>query len=438
MEEETKNPDSSNDMAPPPKKKKENSTKPVQKQLATKPVQKQSAVAEASISKIETATKEKTLTQGTATKKNKHKKLVGAGTVTKSPVQTTAHVAKAKATSDSSFTCSNDDDVSDGSLEATFEPTPKNSKASSSGRIQSGSERKASASQPVYGNETTKDYYLLKPVAFDVDTAVGQGITQSLKVPLVKDHLDRNYLIGDVVRKSGAVKGTRKKPGHVLYDVAWRYSCYGETSISNISLNEGIIAYHTLGLQSQDNTRSPGDIFVCMDPFQDSALKDMLQDSVEESYVDLPALSSESDSDESTKDGCCEDMLFSQSHFEFVDSFRKDNEHQPEYGGESSDDEEVDNVNASSGLGLEWIPTTSGPTASITVDPSKSMNMPAEILPNFQEHFSNPTTSFFPFLPETIWQKITFETNTYAHEKSGGGKKTLGGILGRKTYLYKK
>ena len=45
-------------------------------------------------------------------------------------------------------------------------------------------------------------------------------------------------------------------------------------------------------------------------------------------------------------------------------------------------------------------------------------------MPQFNsKYFDTPCSSFFSFLPVAMWEKITYESNTYAHEKIRTSKK---------------
>ena len=62
---------------------------------------------------------------------------------------------------------------------------------------------------------------------------------------------------------------------------------------------------------------------------------------------------------------------------------------------------------------LDW-----DPKATLEIKDIKSVPRVTTILPEYNSnYFDTPCTSFFSFLPVAMWEKITFESNSYAHEK---------------------
>jgi len=117
---------------------------------------------------------------------------------------------------------------------------------------------------------SSKDFYINKPVAFDINTELEKAIKNSFKVSFSSSSLTGSYLIGDVSRRST----TKTKAGQVAYDVCWRWSSYGVTPMSHSYISEGISAYAALTIDSSEKTasqkRSPR---LYRDPFNRKGIK---------------------------------------------------------------------------------------------------------------------------------------------------------------------
>jgi hypothetical protein len=202
--------------------------------------------------------------------------------------------------------------------------------------------------------QSEHDYYLSKGVAFEFDSTLFQSIVKSFKVSFAKRNLVMNHLVGDVVRRS---TGRGGRAGQLLYDVAWRFSAYGETTLANSYISDGIERYKQLGL---DNKQTPSKQRILSDPYLNSGIKRIVQTSFEEETYNMSAVSSESDSCDSDSD-----VLGVQSHFDILAAFQKDNAYIPELLQELSDDETETNVATLDGL--EWIPNGKLPPKAMDV-----------------------------------------------------------------------
>jgi hypothetical protein len=160
---------------------------------------------------------------------------------------------------------------------------------------------------------------------------------------------------------------------------------------------------------------------------------------IQRSRLEDPELSpcsseSDDDSNEGTIDDAIDRMFSQLSHTDrasattpfFVDE-------DPLLLSEEEYDEDPMNVDEITGL--DWkTGTTIGPKDF------KSLPKATTIMPQFNsKYFDTPCSSFFSFLPVAMWEKITYESNTYAHEKIRTSKKrrvalALLDITGVRTY----
>ena len=226
--------------------------------------------------------------------------------------------------------------------------------------------------------------------------------------------LVNNHVIGTVSRRG------KQKSGQVIYEVAWNNSQYGVTQISHSNVYTGI-ENHTR-LQSQlprGNSRRPTSGIALpkpTDPFDVPGMDALLSKS-RRGEPELAPCSSGSDSDNDDNAGD-EDMieeaidkLFSQvTHMDRASASNwdfDDNDHLF-----ASDNEEELSLNVDDIQGLDW-----NPRGTVGPKDFKSLPRPSTIVPQFRSCFDNPTRSFFSFLPIAMWEKIVYESNTYAHEK---------------------
>ena len=277
----------------------------------------------------------------------------------------------------------------------------------------SGKKRAAASSTSALLAPTT-DVLLNKPVAYDITSELGQAIQAQFNCSVSRSTLVNNHVIGTVSRRG------KQKSGQVIYEVAWNNSQYGVTQISHSNVYTGI-ENHTR-LQSQlprGNSRRPTSGIALpkpTDPFDVPGMDALLSKS-RRGEPELAPCSSGSDSDNDDNAGD-EDMieeaidkLFSQvTHMDRASASNwdfDDNDHLF-----ASDNEEELSLNVDDIQGLDW-----NPRGTVGPKDFKSLPRPSTIVPQFRSCFDNPTRSFFSFLPIAMWEKIVYESNTYAHEK---------------------
>jgi hypothetical protein len=96
-----------------------------------------------------------------------------------------------------------------------------------------------------------------------------------------------------------------------------------------------------------------------------------------------------------------------------------------------SDDEKSTNdlsqTNVDDLEGLDW-----NPKATLEPRAEKMSPKPSSTKPQFLRNFDTPISSFRSFLPQALWEKIVFESNTYARQKMlKSGKRMISGYSWR-------
>ena len=99
-----------------------------------------------------------------------------------------------------------------------------------------------------------------------------------------------------------------------------------------------------------------------------------------------------------------------------------------------SDNEEDAPLNIDDIEGLDW-----DPRGTVWPKDFKSLPRATTVMRQFTSCFDNPMRSFFCFLPIAMWEKIVYESNTYAHKKMRLTKKhDIARYFWRQDILYRK
>ena len=274
----------------------------------------------------------------------------------------------------------------------------------------------------------TTEALLHKAVAYEITSELGQQIQAQFSCSVSRTTLMNNHIVGTV-----SCKG-KQKSGQVIYEVAWNQSQFGVTQMSHSHIFIGIENYNHLESQQRSgnhrrattgasNTRaSCGTNTRAKDPYDVLGIDALLLKSRrgEPELAPCSSGSDDDDDDEAYDNDLAEEAiekLFSQaSHMDRAsanDRHLEDDDHLF-----ASDNEEDTSLNVDVIEGLDW-----DPRGVVGPKDFKCMPRPSTIIPQFNSCFDNPTRSFFCFLPVAMWEKIIYESNTYAYEKMQISKK---------------
>jgi len=267
-------------------------------------------------------------------------------------------------------------------------------------------------SSAIVENET--DSLLHKTVAYNIDSSVGKKICSQLPCSISSSSLRENCIVGTVTRKLS----TRLPSGKLVYEVSWNNSAYGVLSMSHTAIVSGIENFLELEHQTQQSQLSQQVQFFRemrrLDPYDNQDIMKLIEKSRKEDPELSPCSSgSESDGTEDS-DLSLGDAFFGETHIDrtkAMEPYAQDNEYLL-VSDEEDNSNELALTNVDELDGLDW-----DPRETLQPRPAKMTPKPSSTKDQYVTKFDTPISSFFSFLPQTMWEKIRFESNKYARQK---------------------